>query len=250
MPLAASACALPETATNSAAVAPTDASLRVVVLASGEGSNLQALMDAIAVGALQARIVAVCSDRPGCRALARAAAAGIPTWARAPREFASRAAFDESLFSAIADVQPGLIVCAGYLRLISPLAVADYAGRMINIHPSLLPAYPGLHTHARALAEGAAEHGASVHFVSAVLDGGALIAQVRVPVRADDDADTLAARVLVREHPLLVQSVRLIAEHRVQLRDATVWLDQWPLPHPLRLQADDTLTLQGSPLDA
>lgn len=241
---------MPETSTNSTAPAQADAALRVVVLASGEGSNLQALMDAIAAGVLRARIVAVCSDRPGCRALARAEAAGIAGWARAPREFASRAAFDESLFSAITDVQPGLIVCAGYLRLISAFAVAEYAGRMINIHPSLLPAYPGLHTHARALADGATEHGASVHFVGAVLDGGPLIAQARVPVRTDDDADTLAARVLAREHPLLVHSVRLLAEQRLQLRDATVWFDQRPLPYPLQLQADDTLTVQGSPTDA
>jgi len=241
---------LSETPANRAALAPNDAPLRVVVLASGEGSNLQALIDAIGAGRLPARIVAVGSDRPGCRALARAQAAGIATLVQVPRAFANRAAFDESLFSAIAEVQPGLIVCAGYLRVISASAVARFAGRMINIHPSLLPAYPGLHTHARALADGATEHGASVHFVSAALDAGPLIAQARVPVQADDDAHTLAARVLVREHPLLVQSVRLLAEHRVQLRDATVWLDGQPLHRPLHLQADATLTVQGSPADA
>lgn len=240
---------MPEPVANTTAPQD-DATLRVAVLASGTGSNLQALIDAITAGVLRARIALVCSDRPGCQALARAQAAGIATWARAPREFASRALFDESLFSAIADVQPGLIVCAGYLRLISPFAVARHAGRMINIHPSLLPAYPGLDTHARAIADGATSHGASVHFVNAALDAGPLIAQARVPVYRGDDAPTLGARVLAREHPLLVRVVGLFANRRLRLRDDAVWLDEQPLPQPLQLRDDDTLTLSGTPIDA
>jgi phosphoribosylglycinamide formyltransferase-1 len=121
---------------------------------------------------------------------------------------------------------------------------------MINIHPSLLPAYPGLDTHARAIADGATTHGASVHFVTAALDAGPLIAQVRVPVYPGDDAPALAARVLAREHPLLVRVVGLFADRRLHLRDDAVWLDEQPLPQPLQLRDDDSLTLPGTPIDA
>jgi phosphoribosylglycinamide formyltransferase-1 len=195
------------------------ARLRIVVLASGRGSNLQALIDAIADGSLAAEIVGVHSDKAGALALARAQEAGIPAQALAPKAFATRAEFDAALFARIAAQAPDLIVCAGYMRLIDAAAVDAWRGRMINIHPSLLPAFKGLRTHAQALAAGATEHGASVHFVTPDLDGGPVIAQVRVPVHADDDEPALAARVLAREHDLLVETVRWLAAGRVRLVD-------------------------------
>ncbi|MGY6519415.1 MAG: phosphoribosylglycinamide formyltransferase [Lysobacteraceae bacterium] len=215
--------------------------MRLAVLASGRGSNFQALFDArdrLGVG-----FAGVFSDRPGAAVLDRARAAGVPCRAIAPRDFPDRAAHDESLFSAIADVQPDLIVCAGYMRLIGAAQVRRFAGRMINIHPSLLPAFPGLDTHARALAAGVREHGTSVHYVIPALDAGPVIAQATVPVRPGDDAGSLAARVLEREHPLLVASVGLIAAGRVRQLDDRVAFDGLPLDAPLQLGPDEELHL-------
>lgn len=216
--------------------------LRIAVLASGRGSNLQALMDAIAGGRLHARIVGVFSDRPACGAIARARAAGLPALALRPRDHADRAAHDEALFSAVAGVQPDLIVCAGYMRIISADAVRRFEDRMINIHPSLLPRHPGLDTHARALAAGDREHGASVHSVIPALDAGPVLAQARIDLRHDDDVASVAARLLPREHALLVASVRLLAEGRARLLPDGVELDGRRLPAPLQLDANDQLT--------
>ncbi|MFC4727829.1 phosphoribosylglycinamide formyltransferase [Coralloluteibacterium thermophilus] len=215
--------------------------MRIAVLASGRGSNLRALLDARAAGRLDAAFVGTFSDRPGAGALEIARAAGIPAHALPPRAYADRAAHDEALFSAVADVQPDLIVCAGYMRLIGDAAVARFAGRMINIHPSLLPAYRGLHTHQRALDDRVPVHGASVHYVTAALDGGPVIAQAEVAVRADDDAERLAARVLAREHRLLPACVALIADGRLRQLDDAVALDGTRLTRPLRLGDDDRL---------
>lgn len=179
--------------------------LKLAVLASGQGSNLQALIDAVAAGQLQAAIVGVFSDKPDAPALQRARAAGLHADALRPRTFANRLEFDRALFDRIDDVAPDLVVCAGYMRLIGEPQVRRWSGQMINLHPSLLPAFKGLHTHQQALDAGAPVHGASVHFVAPELDGGPVIAQARVAVRADDAAARLAARVLAREHPLLVQ---------------------------------------------
>lgn len=216
---------------------------RLAVLASGRGSNLQAILDAVADGSLPAEVVGVFSDRPTAQALERARRAGIPARAVAPRDFPHRLAHDESLFSQVDGVQPDLIVCAGYMRLVSQREIDLRPGRIINIHPSLLPAFKGLHTHRQALEAGACEHGASVHFVSPELDGGPVISQVRVPVLAGDDAERLGARVLAREHPLLVQTLRLLATRRITLRDGRVELDGRPLGAPLQLQDDDRLPL-------
>jgi phosphoribosylglycinamide formyltransferase-1 len=213
----------------------------IAVLASGAGTNLQALIDAIAAGHLRARIVGVFSDKPNCLALRRAQGAGIATAALAPKRFAGREAFDAALFAEIDARQPELIVCAGYMRVISAAAVEARRGRMINLHPSLLPAFKGLHTHQQALAAGVAEHGASVHIVTAGLDDGPVIAQARVPVLAGDDADTLAARVREREHPLLVETLRLLAQRRLTLDAGGVYLNGEPLPAPLQLSATQTL---------
>lgn len=208
------------------------------MLASGRGSNLQALLDAIARGALAARVVGVFSDKADAAALQHARAAGIPAQAIDPRAFRNRLAFDAAFFAAVDAVQPDLIVCAGYMRLISEAAVDTHRGRLVNIHPSLLPAFKGLRTHAQALAAGVAEHGASVHFVTPDLDGGPVITQARVPVLPADDAETLARRVLAREHPLLVATIALLAQGRIRLEGETVVFDGAPLAGPLQLGAN------------
>lgn len=185
--------------------------LRIAVLASGRGSNLGALIEAQRNGVLPVHFVGVFSDRADCGALALARGNDIPALALSPADFPDRRAYDEALFSRIEAVQPDLIACAGYMRLISEECVRRWRGKMINIHPSLLPAYPGLRTHARALAAGDREHGASVHCVIPELDAGAVLSQARLAVLPGEDAESLARRVLEREHPLLVQTVRAIA---------------------------------------
>jgi len=217
------------------------APLRLAVLASGRGSNLQAILDAIGDGELDARIVGVFSDRATAPALDRAHAAGIPAICIKPARFADRAQFDAALFDAIAGVQPDLIVCAGYMRLLGAAQVEAWTGRMINIHPSLLPRFKGLRTHEQALAAGALEHGASVHFVTAELDGGPVIAQARVAVAPGDDVGTLGARVLDREHPLLIATLALFAGRRLRLDGAAVMLDGRPLERPLQLAGTDLM---------
>jgi phosphoribosylglycinamide formyltransferase 1 len=215
-------------------------SARIAVLASGQGSNLQAILDAIALGALDADVVGVFSDRPGAAALQRVAPA--LRWAAAPRDFADKAAYEQALGDAIAASAPDWIVCAGYMRLLGEALLRRFAGRMINIHPSLLPKYRGLQTHARALADGEREHGASVHLVVPELDAGPLIAQVRVEVRSDDTPERLAARVLAREHPLLVASLQLLASGRLTQHDGQPALDgQCPFT-PLQLDSSNQLT--------
>ena len=215
--------------------------LRIAVLASGRGSNLQALLDAIADGRLDARVVGVFSDKADALALERARAAGIAAVALQPRDFGTRRDFDKHLFSHIDAVHPDVIVCAGYMRLLGKREVEAHAGRMINIHPSLLPAFKGLHTHEQALAAGATQHGASVHVVSAELDGGPVIAQARVAVLPGDDAAALARRVLAREHPLLVAALRGLAAGRLVLDRHGATLDGAALSAPLQLDADDQL---------
>lgn len=215
--------------------------MRIAVLASGRGSNLQAMLDAIAGGALAAEVVGVFSDRPGAAVLDRARDAAVPTWASSPRSHADRAAFDAALFAAVDATAPDLIVCAGYMRLLGAAAVTPRHGRIVNIHPSLLPAFKGLHTHRQALDAGVHEHGASVHFVTAELDGGPVIAQARVPVHAGDDEAALARRVLAREHPLLVQTLAWIAGGRVRFGQPAVYLDGAPLARPLQLGDDNRL---------
>lgn len=215
--------------------------MRLAILVSGRGSNLQAMLDATASGELDAEVVGVFSDNPDALALERARHAGVHAQALAPRGFASRTAYDEHLFNLVDAVQPDLIVCAGYMRFIGEAAVASRLGRIINIHPSLLPDFKGLHTHQQALEAGVAAHGASVHFITPELDGGPVIAQARVPVHPGDDAQTLGARVLEREHPLLVATVQLLADGRVALRDNRVYFDDQPLPAPLLLDAANRL---------
>lgn len=215
--------------------------LRVAVLASGRGSNLQALLDAIAAGRLPAHVAGVFSDKPKCGAIAIARDHGLHAVALRPRDHADRAAHDEALFSAVAGVQPDLIVCAGYLRIITEATVRRFEDRMINLHPSLLPRHPGLDTHARVLAAGETEHGASVHAVIPALDAGPVLAQVRLPVRPDDTSDSLSERLSPREHALLVACVTAIAQGRARLAGGTWQFDGQPLPAPLQLDARDAL---------
>ena len=215
--------------------------LRVAVLASGRGSNLQSLLDAIHTGRLEARIVGVFSDKPDCGAIHIARANGLHAVAIRPRDCAGRAAHDEALFSEIAVVQPDLIVFAGYMRIVGAAALHRFEGKMINIHPSLLPRHPGLDTHARALAAGDTEHGATVHAVIPELDAGPMISQVRIPVLASDSDVTLAARLLAREHALLRETARLIALRWISLYPDHVEFQGRRLDSPLQLDDTDTL---------
>jgi len=215
--------------------------LRVAVLGSGRGSNFAALLQARNAGRLAIEFVGVFSDKPQAVLLDRARAAGIHAQAIAAREFADREAQEAALFAAVDAVQPDLIVCAGYMRILGNAVVQERSAKMINIHPSLLPRHRGLHTHQRALDAGDVEHGASVHFVTPMLDGGPVIAQARVPVLRTDDAETLAARVLAREHSLLCATVGLLAAGRVRLHDEDVLLDGRALAAPLQLDAVDRL---------
>ena len=215
---------------------------RIAVVASGRGTNLRALVRAIDSGAIRARIVGVFSDRPSCEALRIAREAGLHVASHATRDHADRDAHDAALFGAVDAVQPDLIVCAGYLRIIGAAALARFENRMLNIHPSLLPKYPGLRTHAAVLAAGDAVHGASVHSVVPALDAGPVLAQVRIPVRPGDDTDALAARLLPREHALLCAAVALLADGRATLHPDHVELDGRRLAAPLQLDDHDRLT--------
>ena len=208
-------------------------SLPLVVLVSGRGSNLRAIDARIEAGAVPARIRAVLSDQRAAPALAWASERGLATRVLSPREFADRAAYDAALADAIADFEPGLVALAGFMRILGAPVVERFAGRMLNIHPSLLARYPGLHTHRRVLEAGDAEHGASVHFVTSELDGGPVVVQARVPVLPGDDELTLAGRVLLQEHRIYPLAIRWFAEGRLRLGDGGVWFDGRPLEAPL-----------------
>jgi phosphoribosylglycinamide formyltransferase-1 len=219
--------------------------LSAVVFASGRGSNFSALLAARRRGELPIDIRALLSDKRTAPALLLAENAGIEAIALAPRDFADRASFDRAIFARAAGFAPDLIVLAGYMRMIDAAVVAPWIGKVINVHPSLLPKYPGLHTHARALEGGDAVHGASVHFVTAELDGGPVIAQVEMTVDAGDTPEGLAARLLPLEHRLLTATVDLIARGRVALGVAGVELDGELLRVPLRLDPSGNLAARS-----
>jgi phosphoribosylglycinamide formyltransferase-1 len=212
--------------------------LPVVALISGNGSNLQAIIDRTADGWLPIDLRLVISNEPTAFGLKRAQQAGIATCTLNHRDFSSREAYDAALLALIDSYHPGLIILAGFMRILTPGLVAHYQGRMLNIHPSLLPNYRGLHTHVRALAAGATEHGASVHFVTATLDGGPVIIQARVAVLPKDDPDMLAARVLKQEHRIYPQVIKWFAEGRLQLAPEGVMLDKHLLIDPVRWEDD------------
>lgn len=189
--------------------------LRVGVLASGRGSNLQAILDAARTPEYPARVVVVVSDREQAGALERARAAGVEALFMHPKDFTDREAFDLALVRELTARSVELMVHAGYMRILSPVYIRAFAGRALNIHPSLLPAFPGLHAQRQALAHGVKVAGVTVHFADEGVDTGPIIAQASVPVRDDDTEDTLAARILVEEHRLYPEVIRWIAEGRV-----------------------------------
>lgn len=212
---------------------------RLAVLVSGRGSNLQAILDAIDAGSLGAEVVGVFSNRPRAQALQRV----HPSlrWSRDARDHARREDFDAELAEAVAASRPDWVVCAGYLRILGDAFIERFRGRLLNIHPSLLPLYRGLRTHERALEAGDREHGASVHFMVPELDAGAVVAQARVPVLPGDDAQALQARVLAVEHPLLLATLRLAVAGRIAERGDTVLLDGHALFTPLTLDSTGCL---------
>ncbi|MDE2354970.1 MAG: phosphoribosylglycinamide formyltransferase [Betaproteobacteria bacterium] len=188
---------------------------RIVILISGRGSNMAALLAA----SLPLEIAAVISNRPGAAGLALAAAQGIAAEVVDHQAHATREAFDQALAEAIDRHQPQLVVLAGFMRILTPAFIRHYQGRLLNIHPSLLPAFPGLHTHRQALQAGVRIHGCTVHFVTEQLDHGPIVAQAAVPVLPDDTEETLAARVLESEHRIYPEALRWWAEGRLTLQD-------------------------------
>jgi len=213
------------------------ARLPIVVLISGTGSNLRAIAEQARAGTLPVEIRAVVSDRAEAAGLAWAAGAGIATVALSPRAFPDRAAYDRALAGQVERFGPGLVVLAGFMRILGDEFVDRFAGRLVNIHPSLLPKYRGLHTHRRALDAGDREHGASVHFVTRELDGGPVVLQTRVPVRDGDDEATLAERVLAEEHRIYPECIGWFASGRLQMRDGAVLLDGRRLERPVVREA-------------
>lgn len=190
--------------------------MSVVILISGRGSNMQALLEA------GVPVSAVISNRADARGLERAARHGVATRVVEHKAYASREAFDAALAAGIDRFAPRLVVLAGFMRVLGPGFVTRYAGRLMNIHPSLLPAFPGLDTHERALAAGVKLHGCTVHFVTADLDHGPIVAQAAVPVLAGDTADALAARVLAQEHLILPRAVRWFLDDRLVIAEGSV----------------------------
>ena len=217
---------------------PATAPLPVVILISGRGSNLQAIIAAVAQDTLPVDIRAVISNRPDATGLQAATQAGIATAIVDHTRYKDRQAFDQALQARIDHYQPKLVILAGFMRILSTDFVAHYRGRLLNIHPSLLPDFPGLDTHQRALDAGCKVHGASVHFVTADVDGGPVVLQARVPVHARDAADSLAARVLEQEHQLYPLAIRWFAEHRLALSEnGQALLDGAILTEPRQLSA-------------
>jgi phosphoribosylglycinamide formyltransferase-1 len=219
-------------------VPPPSGRCPLVVLISGRGSNLQALLEHCASGTLPVELRAVISNRPVAAGLDHARHAGIPAQVLDHREFSDRASFDTALAGLIDHHEPKLVALAGFMRVLTPAFVNRYSGHMINIHPSLLPDLPGLDTHTRALAEGRRMHGASVHFVTEAVDGGPVIVQTRVAVQPDDTAETLAARVLAEEHRIYPRAIRWYAEGRLQLVKGRVHFEGAPLATPILYEAE------------
>ena len=198
----------------------------IVILISGRGSNMEAIVRAAQAEQWPARIAAVIANKPDAGGLQFAQSHGIPTAVVANRDFATREAFDAALQETIDRFEPDLVLLAGFMRILTSAFVEHYAGRMLNIHPSLLPKFPGLHTHQQALDSGEAEHGATVHFVTAELDHGPVLGQVAVPVLPGDTPDSLAARVLAEEHKLYPRTVRQFVEGRVAVENGAVRINE------------------------
>ena len=213
--------------------------LPIVILISGQGSNMLAIAEHAAAGTLPVDIRAVISDKADAPGLALAARMSIPTRALSPREFPDRVSYDVALASLVASFEPGLVVLAGFMRILSPSFIGAFADRILNIHPSLLPLYRGLHTHRRALEAGDELHGASVHFVTEELDGGPLVIQAQVKILPGDSEPTLSARVQRQEHRIYSQAIDWFARGRLELREHRAWLDGQPLDAPHIHRASD-----------
>jgi phosphoribosylglycinamide formyltransferase-1 len=212
----------------------TAARFPVVVLISGRGTNLQAIIDAVRVGKLSIDVRAVISNNPDAAGLKPARAAGLHTEVVDHRAYSTRAAFEQALAQAIDRHGPKLVALAGFMRVLGRDFIERYRGRLINIHPSLLPKYPGLGTHARAIAAGETQHGASVHFVTPDVDAGPVILQARVPVLPGDTSETLAERVLQEEHRIYPLAIGWFAGGRLALHDGRALLDGKPCPNNAR----------------
>jgi len=213
----------------------------IVVFASGRGSNFAALLAAQNRGDLPIRIRALLSDKAKAAALDIARSADIPAIALSPRDYPDRLSFDRAMFARAAEFHPDLIALTGYMRVIDSAVIEQWRGKVVNIHPSLLPKYPGLQTHQRALDAGDAQHGASVHFVTAELDGGPVIAQIELAIQAGDSAENLAARLLPLEHRLLIATLDLIARGSIAFSADGVTLDGRPQRVPLQFNESGTL---------
>ena len=203
--------------------------MNYAVIISGSGSNLQAFIDASQSGQLDARLALVISNRADAYGLQRAAQAGIATVTIDHREYGQREDFDRAMLQAIAPHGVDLIILAGFMRILSPVFISAYRGRLLNIHPSLLPKYPGLNTHQRALDAGDTEAGATVHFVTEELDGGPPILHARVPIENGDEPTSLAARVLEQEHKIYPAATQWFAQGRLELCGDTALLDGEPI---------------------
>lgn len=205
---------------------------KIVVLISGNGSNLQAILDACASDDISGKVTAVFSDKAAAYGLERARTADIPAVSVDPKAYSSRAEFDDALMEKIDSYQPDLLVLAGYMRILSDEFVRHYLGKMINIHPSLLPKYPGLHTHRKAIEAGDEEHGTSVHFVTEELDGGPVVLQAKVPVFADDTPQQLQERVQTQEYKIYPLTIQWFLNGRLKMADGSAVLDGKALgPH-------------------
>lgn len=204
--------------------------IKIVALISGNGSNLQAIIDAIAERGLNAKICAVISNKEDAYGLQRASKAEIPAVWIDHKKYSSREQFDQALIEAIDPYKPDLIVLAGFMRILTEPFVCHYQGRLINIHPSLLPRFRGLNTHQRAIEAGDSEHGASIHFVTPELDGGPVIVQARLTIEANDNAETLAQKVQKLEHEIYPEVVEWFSENRIRLNQNRVYLDENELP--------------------
>jgi phosphoribosylglycinamide formyltransferase-1 len=205
----------------------------IVVLISGSGTNLQAILDAQRRGDIPVRVLAVISDQPEAYGLQRARAAGVPSECIDARGYPDRESYDAALGERLAALAPGLVVLAGFMRILSPPLVGRWSGRMLNVHPSLLPAYRGLHTHRRVLEAGERHHGTSVHFVTEELDGGPVIAQARLVIRPGDSEEDLKNRIQALEHLIYPEVVGWFATGRLRMQGDKVVMDGTVLPGPI-----------------
>ncbi len=210
----------------------------MAILISGSGTNLQAFIDAVANGSLDVEIAVVLSNRADAYGLERARDASIPTECVQNDNYPDRAAFDEAMASALQRHKPDLLILAGFMRILGSMFVKRFEGRILNIHPALLPNYPGLNTHQRAIDAGDKWHGSTVHFVTEELDAGPMILQGRVPVLSDDTESLLSARVQAVEHKIYPEATALLASGRLELRDGESWLDGSKLDEPMQFNGE------------